>query len=97
MTVITDFDCMYAIRKDNLCFRSLKVTASQMNPPGESLTQLILTETEHDRVKWVTALQQLHNLLKDNKEISKPVSYLNGKPIVSIERISVLGGAITFV
>ena len=52
-----------------------------MNPPGESLTQLILTETENDRVKWVTALQQLHKILKDNKEISKPVSYLNGEVI----------------
>ena len=45
-----------------------------MNPPGESLTQLILTETENDRVKWVTALQHLHKLLKDKKEISKQVS-----------------------
>lgn len=54
-----------------------------MNPPGESLTQLILTETENDRVKWVTALQHLHKILKDNKEISKQVSYLNGNGILS--------------
>jgi len=54
-----------------------------MNPPGESLTQLILTETENDRVKWVTALQQLHKILKDNKEISQPVSYLNGRLVQS--------------
>lgn len=82
-TVITEFDCTYAITKDNnLCFCSLKVTASQMNPPGESLTQLILTETENDRVKWVTALQHLHRILKKNKEIAKPVSCFNGKVIV---------------
>ena len=53
-----------------------------MNPPGESLTQLILTETENDRVKWVTALQQLHRVLKKNKEIAKPVSFVDGKVIV---------------
>lgn len=92
-TVITEFDCTYAITKDNnLCFCSLKVTASQMNPPGESLTQLILTETENDRVKWVTALQHLHRILKKNKEIAKPVSCFNGKVIVSTERISMLEG-----
>ena len=92
-TVITEFDCTYAITKDNnLCFCSLKVTASQMNPPGESLTQLILTETENDRVKWVTALQHLHRILKKNKEIAKPVSYFNGKVIVLTERILILEG-----
>lgn len=53
-----------------------------MNPPGESLTQLILTETENDRVKWVTALQHLHKILKDKKEISKQVSYLNGNQFI---------------
>ena len=96
-TVITEFDCTYAITKDNnLCFCSLKVTASQMNPPGESLTQLILTETENDRVKWVTALQHLHRILKKNKEIAKPVSYFNGKVIVSTERISILEGDFLF-
>lgn len=96
-TVITEFDCTYAITKDNnLCFCSLKVTASQMNPPGESLTQLILTETENDRVKWVTALQHLHRILKKNKEIAKPVSCFNGKVIVSTERISILEGDFLF-
>lgn len=50
-----------------------------MNPPGESLTQLILTESESDRVKWVNALQQLHKVLKENKQTSKTVSYLNEK------------------
>lgn len=45
-----------------------------MNPPGESLTQLILTESENDRVKWVNALQQLHKALKENKETSKTVN-----------------------
>lgn len=56
-----------------------------MNPPGESLTQLILTETENERVKWVTALQQLHKVLKDSKEISKTVSSLNGEVILSTQ------------
>ena len=68
-----------------------------MNPPGESLTQLILTETENDRVKWVTALQQLHRILKKNKEIAKPVRFLDGKGIVSTERISILEGDWLFV
>lgn len=56
-----------------------------MNPPGESLTQLILTETENERVKWVTALQQLHKVLKDSKEISKTVSSLNREVILSTQ------------
>jgi len=56
-----------------------------MNPPGESLTQLILTETENERVKWVTALQQLHKVLKDSKEISKTVSSLNVEVILSTQ------------
>jgi len=46
---------------------------------------LILTETENERVKWVTALQQLHKVLKDSKEISKTVSSLNGEVIVSTQ------------
>lgn len=52
-----------------------QVTASQMNPPGESLTQLILTDSENDRVRWVSALQELHKVLKKNQELSKMVSW----------------------
>ena len=50
-----------------------QVTASQMNPPGETLTQLILTDSEEERIKWVGALQELHKMLKRNQETSKMV------------------------
>ncbi|XP_078344292.1 serine/threonine-protein kinase MRCK alpha-like isoform X3 [Oculina patagonica] len=66
-------DVIHANRKDLQCI--FRVTASQMNPPGESLTQLILTESESDRVKWVNALQQLHKVLKENKQTSKTQVY----------------------
>jgi len=45
-----------------------------MTPPGEPLTQLFLTENERDRVKWVTALQELHKILKTNLTNSETVS-----------------------
>ena len=48
-----------------------------MSPPGESLTQLILTENEASRVKWVSALQELHKILKSNQKTSKTVSIWN--------------------
>nr|XP_058949041.1 serine/threonine-protein kinase MRCK alpha-like isoform X2 [Pocillopora verrucosa] len=66
-------DVIHASKKDIMCI--FRITASQMNPPGESLTQLILTESENDRVKWVNALQQLHKALKENKETSKTQVY----------------------
>ena len=44
-----------------------------MNPPGETLTQLILTDSEEERIKWVGALQELHKMLKRNQETSKMV------------------------
>jgi serine/threonine-protein kinase MRCK len=47
-----------------------------MTPPGEPLTQLFLTESENDRVKWVAALQELHKILKKNFETSKTVKII---------------------
>ncbi|KAK3733779.1 hypothetical protein QZH41_015098 [Actinostola sp. cb2023] len=57
-------DVIHANRKEITCI--FRFTASQMTPPGEALTQLFLTESESDRVKWVTALQELHKILKKN-------------------------------
>ena len=47
-----------------------------MTPPGESLTQLILTDSETDRVRWVSALQELHKALKKNSNLYKTVSHI---------------------
>ncbi|XP_073230481.1 serine/threonine-protein kinase MRCK beta-like isoform X9 [Porites lutea] len=66
-------DVIHANRKELRCI--FRVTASQMNPPGESLTQLILTDSENDRVRWVSALQELHKVLKKNQELSKMQVY----------------------
>ncbi|XP_031559571.1 serine/threonine-protein kinase MRCK alpha-like isoform X2 [Actinia tenebrosa] len=62
-------DVIHANRKEIPCI--FRVTASQMTPPGEPLTQLFLTEKEKDRIKWVTALQELHKILKKNFDTSR--------------------------
>ena len=46
-----------------------------MTPPGESLTQLILTDSDTERVRWVSALQELHKALKKNSNLYKRVSH----------------------
>ncbi|XP_068751786.1 serine/threonine-protein kinase MRCK alpha-like isoform X3 [Montipora capricornis] len=66
-------DVIHANRKELKCI--FRVTASQMTPPGESLTQLILTDSENDRVRWVSALQELHRVLKKNDNLSKTQIY----------------------
>ena len=45
-----------------------------MNPPGESLSLFILTDSENERVRWVSALQELHRVLKKNQDNPKTVS-----------------------
>ncbi|KAK2561476.1 Serine/threonine-protein kinase MRCK alpha [Acropora cervicornis] len=66
-------DVIHANRKELNCI--FRVTASQMTPPGESLTQLILTDSDTERVRWVSALQELHKALKKNSNLYKRQIY----------------------
>ena len=38
------------------------------------LTQLVLTDNESEKNKWVNALQHLHKMLIENQDTSKTVS-----------------------
>ena len=49
------------------------VNAFPWEPASQS--KLILTDSENDRVRWVSALQELHKVLKKNQELSKMVSW----------------------
>ncbi|CAH1263897.1 CDC42BPA [Branchiostoma lanceolatum] len=58
-------DVIHANRKDIPCI--FRVTHSQLDPPGLQCQTLMLADSEHDKVKWVGALNELHKILKKNK------------------------------
>ncbi|XP_078593884.1 serine/threonine-protein kinase MRCK alpha-like isoform X17 [Branchiostoma floridae x Branchiostoma japonicum] len=58
-------DVIHANRKDIPCI--FRVTHSQLDPPGLQCQTLVLADSEHDKVKWVGALNELHKILKKNK------------------------------
>ena len=40
------------------------MSVSLLNPPGTSCIQLVLTDSEDDKIKWIGMLQELQRLLK---------------------------------
>ncbi|XP_030626502.1 serine/threonine-protein kinase MRCK alpha isoform X2 [Chanos chanos] len=59
-------DVIHANRKDVPCI--FRVTASHLSASsGQRMSILILADSESDRHKWVTALNELHRILRKNK------------------------------
>ena len=50
-----------------------QVAASQLNPPGITAQFLLLACSEHEKKKWVNALNELHKILRRNKRQEVPV------------------------
>ncbi|XP_018577381.1 serine/threonine-protein kinase Genghis Khan [Anoplophora glabripennis] len=61
---VKDSDVIHANKKDIPCI--FKVTTSLMEPPGPRNSTLMLADTEAERNKWVTALAELHRIMKRN-------------------------------
>ncbi|XP_056619856.1 serine/threonine-protein kinase MRCK alpha isoform X4 [Triplophysa dalaica] len=63
---VLESDVIHANKKDIPCI--LRVTASQMSATsGRKMCILMLADHEQDRTKWVSALNELHRILKKNK------------------------------
>uniref|UniRef100_A0A8B9LRJ0 Serine/threonine-protein kinase MRCK alpha n=1 Tax=Astyanax mexicanus TaxID=7994 RepID=A0A8B9LRJ0_ASTMX len=59
-------DVIHANRKDIPCI--FRVTASQLSASGnKKCSILVLAESDQEKNKWVTVLNELHRLLKKNK------------------------------
>ncbi|CAG2186869.1 CDC42BP [Mytilus edulis] len=65
VSAVLPSDVIHANKKDIPCI--LRVTTSEMNPPGSKYQVLMLAESEQERHRWVGALNELHKLLRKNK------------------------------
>ncbi|XP_078673567.1 serine/threonine-protein kinase MRCK alpha-like isoform X6 [Branchiostoma floridae x Branchiostoma belcheri] len=75
-------DVIHANRKDIPCI--FRVTHSQLDPPGLQCQTLMLADSEHDKVKWVGALNELHKILKKNKLPDRSVVSSNEQPLGTV-------------
>ncbi|XP_028408915.1 serine/threonine-protein kinase MRCK alpha-like [Dendronephthya gigantea] len=62
-------DVIHAHKKEIPCI--FRLTCCQTSPPGTTLTQLVLTDSETEKNKWVNALQHLHKMLTESQDTSK--------------------------
>ncbi|CAB4026637.1 serine threonine- kinase MRCK alpha-like [Paramuricea clavata] len=62
-------DVIHANKKEIPCI--FRLTCCQTSPPGTTLTQLILTDKDTEKNKWVNALQHLHKMLTESQDTSK--------------------------
>ena len=69
VSAVLPSDVIHANKKDIPCI--LRVTTSEMNPPGSKYHVLMLAESEQERHRWVGALNELHKLLRKNKLSNK--------------------------
>ncbi|XP_071794015.1 serine/threonine-protein kinase MRCK alpha-like [Asterias amurensis] len=71
VSTVKESDVIHADKKDVPCI--FKVAASQLNPPGITAQFLLLACSEHEKKKWVNALNELHKILRRNKRQEVPV------------------------
>ncbi|XP_026088702.1 serine/threonine-protein kinase MRCK alpha-like isoform X3 [Carassius auratus] len=63
---VLESDVIHANRRDIPCI--FRVTASQLSTSSSQKTCiLMLADNEHERTKWVSALNELHRILRKNK------------------------------
>ena len=62
---VTEADVIHANRKDIACI--FQVSTAMLDPPGVKNSVLMLADSVHDKDRWVTALKELHKILKKNK------------------------------
>jgi serine/threonine-protein kinase MRCK len=63
VTSVRENDVIHANKRDVPCI--FRITTSLLDA-GNKLITLMLTDTETDKTKWVTALSELHRILKKN-------------------------------
>ncbi|KAG5682947.1 hypothetical protein PVAND_012264 [Polypedilum vanderplanki] len=63
VSMVRETDVIHANKKDVPCI--FRITTSLIND-GSKLITLMLADTESERSKWVTALSELHRILKKN-------------------------------
>ncbi|KAK2191931.1 hypothetical protein NP493_42g06006 [Ridgeia piscesae] len=53
--------------------RIFKVSTTMLDPPGEVHSVFMLAESEHDQIRWIGALKELHKILRKNRIPNKAV------------------------